>query len=131
MIPTKVRTFGEDLPMNPAKAPFSVGKWVVDPGLHQLSADGRTLRIEPKTMALLCHLATRPGQAVEREALLEAVWPGVVVGDDALTQVVVKLRRALGDAAGEPAYIETIPKSRRTRCRPTSRCSRRARTIRS
>jgi len=96
--------------MNPAKAPFSVGKWVVDPGLHQLSADGRTLRIEPKTMALLCQLATRPGQAVDREALLEAVWPGVVVGDDALTQVVVKLRRALGDAAGEPAYIETIPK---------------------
>jgi len=96
--------------MDPAQAPFSVGRWVVDPGLHQLSADGRSVRIEPKAMAVLCHLAARPGQAVSREALLEAVWPGVIVGDDALTQVVVKLRRALGDTPDDPSYVETIPK---------------------
>lgn len=96
--------------MDAVRGSFSVGSWVVDPGLHQLSVDGRVLKIEPKAMALLCHLAARPGQVVSREALLAAVWPGVIVGDDALTQVVVKLRRALGDKPDEPAYIETIPK---------------------
>ena len=61
-------------------------------------------------MALLCYLADRPGQVVSREALLSAVWPGVVVGDDSLTQAVIKLRKALGDTAESPAYIQTIPK---------------------
>jgi TolB-like protein len=42
---------------------------------------------------------------VSREALLAAVWPGVVVSDDALTQVIIKLRKALGEG-----YIQTISK---------------------
>ncbi len=55
-------------------------------------------------------LADRAGQVVSREALLSAVWPGVVVGDDSLTQVVIKLRKALGDVPDKPAYIQTISK---------------------
>jgi tetratricopeptide (TPR) repeat protein len=38
------------------------------------------------------------------------VWPGVVVGDEALTQAIIKLRRALGDDPRAPRYVETIPK---------------------
>ena len=49
-------------------------------------------------MSVLVYLADRPGQVVSRDALLSAVWPGVVVGDDSLTQVVIKLRKALGEA---------------------------------
>lgn len=96
--------------MNAPHAPLRVGCWMVEPALHELSADGRTVKIEPKAMGVLCHLAGRPGQVVGREALLAAVWPGVIVGDDALTQVVVKLRRALGDSPEEPTYIQTVPK---------------------
>ena len=55
-------------------------------------------------------LAGRPGGVVSREELLSLVWPGVVVGDEALTQSVIKLRRALGDNPRSPAYIETISK---------------------
>ena len=51
-----------------------------------------------------------PAEMIGREELLSAVWPGVVVGDDALTQAIIKLRKALGDDAQEPRYIETIPK---------------------
>lgn len=96
--------------MDPPQAPLRIGRWTVEPALHQLCADGRSVKIEPKAMGVLCHLAERPGQVVGREALLAAVWPGVIVGDDALTQVVVKLRKALGDASDEPTYIQTIPK---------------------
>jgi TolB-like protein/cytochrome c-type biogenesis protein CcmH/NrfG len=47
---------------------------------------------------------------VSRDALLAAIWPGVVVGDDALTQTVIKLRKALGDDARAPRHIETFSK---------------------
>lgn len=61
-------------------------------------------------MALLVHLADHAGHTVSREALFRALWPGVIVGDDTLTQVVIKLRKALGDSARNPSYIQTVPK---------------------
>ena len=91
-------------------ARFRVGDWTAEPALNQLSTPGRAVKVEPKAMAVLVYLADRPGQVVSRDALLSAVWPGVIVGDDALTQVVVKLRKALGDAPDAPAYIQTIAK---------------------
>jgi TolB-like protein/DNA-binding winged helix-turn-helix (wHTH) protein/Tfp pilus assembly protein PilF len=93
-----------------ADASLRVGDWLVEPALNRLSAAAGSVRLEPKAMALLCHLARHPGQVVSREALLAAVWPGVIVGDDSLTQAVIKLRKALGDTAEAPAYIQTIAK---------------------
>jgi DNA-binding winged helix-turn-helix (wHTH) protein/TolB-like protein/cytochrome c-type biogenesis protein CcmH/NrfG len=89
---------------------LQIGEWTVEPALNQLSAGGRAVKIESKAMAVLVYLADRPGQVVSRENLLSNVWSGVVVGDDSVTQVVIKLRRALGDVPEKPAYIETIPK---------------------
>ena len=89
---------------------LQVGDWVVDPALNQLSAAGKTVKLEPKAMAVLVYLANLPGQVVSREELLSTVWAGLVVGDDSLTQVVIKLRKALGDAPETPAFIQTISK---------------------
>jgi TolB-like protein/DNA-binding winged helix-turn-helix (wHTH) protein len=88
----------------------NVGAWTVDPEQNELRRGGESLRLEPKAVDVLCHLARKPGKVVAREELLASVWPGVVVGDDALTQVVIKLRKALGDDAHRPTYIETISK---------------------
>ena len=85
----------------PREERLQVGDWTVEPALNQLSAAGKTVKLEPKAMSVLVYLADRPGQVVSRDALLSAVWSGVVVGDDSLTQVVIKLRKALGDVAGE------------------------------
>src|SRR5262245_13492341 len=87
-----------------------IGEWSVEPALDALRRGGETVRLEPKAMELLVALASRPGQVVSREELLSAVWPGVVVGDEALSQAVTKLRKALGDDARAPTYIETISK---------------------
>jgi DNA-binding winged helix-turn-helix (wHTH) protein/TolB-like protein len=87
-----------------------IGEWSVEPALDALRRGGETVRLEPKAMELLVVLANRPGQVVSREELLSTVWPGVVVGDEALSQAVTKLRKALGDDARAPAYIETISK---------------------
>jgi len=89
---------------------LKIGRWTVTPALNELATDGQTVRLEPKAMAVLVYLAERPGQVVSRESLLSAVWPGIVVTDESLTQVVIKLRKALGDGAENPAYIQTIPK---------------------
>jgi DNA-binding winged helix-turn-helix (wHTH) protein/TolB-like protein/cytochrome c-type biogenesis protein CcmH/NrfG len=87
-----------------------IGEWRVDPALNQISSARRTTKLEPKVMAVLVHLADRAGEVVTREALLTAIWSGVVVGDDSLTQVVIKLRKALGDVPEHPTYIQTIAK---------------------
>jgi DNA-binding winged helix-turn-helix (wHTH) protein/TolB-like protein/Tfp pilus assembly protein PilF len=87
-----------------------VGDWIVEPDVNQLSAPGKAAKVEPKAMAVLLHLANRPGQVVSRETLLSDVWPGVVVGDDSLTQVIIKLRKVLGDDPDRPTYIQTVTK---------------------
>ena len=87
-----------------------VGEWSVEPALDALQRGGETVRLEPKAMELLVALASRPGEVVSREELLSTVWPGVVVGDEALSQAVTKLRKALGDDVRSPTYIETISK---------------------
>jgi TolB-like protein/DNA-binding winged helix-turn-helix (wHTH) protein len=87
-----------------------VGGWSVDPGLNQIRRGDEVTRLEPKVMEVLAFLGAHPGEVVSREALLEALWPGMIVGDDSLTQCVIKLRKALGDDPRKPAYIQTIPK---------------------
>jgi DNA-binding winged helix-turn-helix (wHTH) protein/TolB-like protein/Tfp pilus assembly protein PilF len=89
---------------------LQIGPWRVDPSTNELARGGEVVRIEPKAMEVLVALAARAGQVVSREELLAAVWPGVVVGDEALTQSIIKLRRALGDNPRSPSYIETISK---------------------
>ncbi|MDQ3446074.1 MAG: winged helix-turn-helix domain-containing protein, partial [Pseudomonadota bacterium] len=89
---------------------LQVGDWLVAPDLNQIRRDHEVVQLEPKAMAVLLHLASRPGEVASRDELLAAVWPGVIVGDNALTQVVIKLRKALGDTAREPAYIQAISK---------------------
>ena len=94
----------------PGRMRLQVGDWTVEPALNQLSAAGMAVKLEPKAMAVLVYLADRPGQVVSRDALLSAVWSDVVVGDDSLTQVIIKLRKALGNVPKEPSYIQTISK---------------------
>ena len=74
-------------------------------------ADGETVvRVEPKVMDVLAYLAAHQGEVVSREELERQVWRGALVGYDAVTGTVIKLRKALDDDAREPRYIATIPK---------------------
>jgi TolB-like protein/DNA-binding winged helix-turn-helix (wHTH) protein len=69
------------------------------------------VKLEPKVMRVLVFLAKHPQRVVKRGELEAAVWKGMVVTDDAVTNTVIKLRRALGDDARNPRYVETIAKS--------------------
>lgn len=89
---------------------IQIGDWWADPATNELGRAQEIVRIEPKAMAVLIFLVERQGGVATREDLLSAVWPGVVVGDEALTQSIIKLRKALGDTPRSPVYIETISK---------------------
>ena len=89
---------------------LQIGEWRANRTTNELGRAGDTVRIEPRVMEVLMVLADRAGEVVSRDDLLAAVWPGVVVGDDALTQSIIKLRKALGDNPRSPSYIETISK---------------------
>lgn len=65
--------------------------------------------LEPKAYDLLVLLLSRPGELLTKQDLLDAVWPGVFVTDNAIARVVAQLRRALGDSARQARYIETVP----------------------
>ena len=85
----------------------------------ELRGPDGTARLEPRVMELLFLLASRPNEVWSREEIQEALWPGVVVGEDALARLVFKLRRALGDDPKAPRFVETLPKrGYRLRCKP-------------
>jgi len=90
--------------------PFGVGDWLVDPDRLQLSSRDHSVRLEPKVMDVLVYLAAHAGEVVPREDIESAVWAGRVVGYDALTGSMQKLRHALRDDARQPRIIETVSK---------------------
>src|SRR6516225_9827779 len=89
---------------------FRMGAWLVRPSLNTISKNGTDVQVEPKVMEVLVCLASRPGESISKEALIKTVWPDTFVSDDALIRCVSGLRKALGDDAGKPTVIETIPK---------------------
>ena len=50
------------------------------------------------------------GTLISKDRFLDEVWRGVPVTDEALTQCIKALRRALGDEVASPRFIETVPK---------------------
>src|SRR5579864_9209482 len=68
------------------------------------------VQVEPKVMEVLVCLARRAGRVVTKDELVREVWEGRFVSDDVVWRSVRELRRALGDEARAPRFIETIPK---------------------
>lgn len=93
-----------------ARPEFRVGPWRVIPQRHELEMDGEIKRIQPRLMALLQCLASRPGQTFSRDHLLDRVWSRRVLNDEVLSRSIADLRAALDDNPREPRFIETIPK---------------------
>ncbi len=87
-----------------------VGDWHVDLTAGTLSAGDEVVRLEPKIRDVLACLIEAEGAVVSKDALLERAWPDTVVEEAALSRCISELRRALGDDAKQPRYIETLPK---------------------
>lgn len=89
---------------------LELGDWLVQPDQNRISRRGRSVQLEPRLMDVLVFLAERAGQVVSRDQLVDGVWKVEFITEWAITRAIAKLRRALGDTAGQPRYIETISK---------------------
>src|SRR5262245_21709487 len=87
---------------------FRLGDYSVHPSLNTVAMDGTETSIEPKAMEVLVFLASRPGEVLDKEGILRAVWPDTFVTDDVLTHAISHLRKALQDDPARPRYIQTI-----------------------
>jgi pimeloyl-ACP methyl ester carboxylesterase/DNA-binding winged helix-turn-helix (wHTH) protein len=86
---------------------MTFGPFTLDPVSGHLYRSGTVVPLTPKAFAVLQHLVTHPGRLFTKRELLDAVWPGVFVGDAVLKVTIREIRRALGDDAHAPRYIET------------------------
>jgi len=87
-----------------------VGAWCIDTERGEMTRDGETVRLDPRTLRLLLCLTGRAGGIVSADELLSQVWPGVVVTPDSMYQAIASLRRLLGDDPKQARYIATVPR---------------------
>ena len=64
--------------------------------------------ITPKAFDVLSYLLQHAGQLVTKDDLLKSIWPESFVGDSVLKVCVLEIRRALGDQAAAPKFVETV-----------------------
>jgi TolB-like protein/DNA-binding winged helix-turn-helix (wHTH) protein/tetratricopeptide (TPR) repeat protein len=89
---------------------FCVGEWRVDPSTCRLRRGEETVKLEPRVMQVLEHLARHFREVVSRADLETEVWRGRTVGYEAVSRTIAQLRKALGDDTRQPKYIETLSK---------------------
>ena len=66
--------------------------------------------LPPKEFDLLLLLVQNPGQVMNRESLIKALWPNTVVEEANLNVHISALRKALAESSGEQHFIETLPR---------------------
>ena len=89
---------------------FRFESFLLDPGDRQLRRDNARVELNARYFDALALLVREQGKLVSKDRLLDEVWRGVPVTDEALTQCIKTLRRQLGDDAVRPRFIETVPK---------------------
>lgn len=94
--------------MNPSSLHF--GPFRLDPRDRCLWRGGERIDLGGRYLDVLILLVEARGSLVTKDRFMDEVWRGVPVTDEALTQAIRTLRRALGDDASAPAYVETVPR---------------------
>lgn len=82
----------------------------LDYSRFQLSRRGTPVRLEGLPLQLLMFLVEKRGELVTREQISSALWGEDVFVDveQGINTAIRKIRRALGDDAGEPQYLQTV-----------------------
>jgi TolB-like protein/DNA-binding winged helix-turn-helix (wHTH) protein/Tfp pilus assembly protein PilF len=89
---------------------YKFGPYRLDAAERVLIRDGEPVILPPKDLETLLVLVERAGHIVEKEELLEKVWPGVFIEEGNLARRIFNLRQVLGDSEDGRKYIETIPR---------------------
>lgn len=77
---------------------------------HLLWRNDDRVPLAPKAFDVLSYLVTHAGRVVTQEEIFDALWANSFVNPEVLRKYILEIRRALGDKAGDPKFIETLPK---------------------
>ena len=89
---------------------YEFGSFRLETVERTLLRDGQPVPLPPKVFDTLLLLVQKSGRVVEKNELMQKLWPDTFVEESNLTQNVFTLRRVLGGAHDQHAYIETVPK---------------------
>jgi TolB-like protein/DNA-binding winged helix-turn-helix (wHTH) protein/Tfp pilus assembly protein PilF len=91
---------------------FRFGPFTADLRSGELHKQGTRIRLQEQPFRVLAILLERPGDLITREELRARLWPSdtFVDFDHGLHAAINRLRERLGDSAGQPKYIETVPR---------------------
>ena len=87
-----------------------IGIFELDLRSGELRANHQNLVLQEQPLQVLRMLVEREGELVSREEIRKKLWPNdtIVEFDHSINAAIKNLRRALGDSADEPKYIETL-----------------------
>lgn len=89
---------------------YDFGGFRIDLVEKVLLRDGNVVRMTPKVFETLCVLVEGDGRTVLKDELMQRIWEDQFVEESNLTFNIGMLRKALGDDAARPTFIETVPK---------------------
>jgi DNA-binding winged helix-turn-helix (wHTH) protein/TolB-like protein/tetratricopeptide (TPR) repeat protein len=96
---------------NPAdKRIYEFDSFVLDEREKVLLRDGERVPLTPKALEMLIVLVSNAGLVLEKEELMEIVWPDTFVEEANLAVNISMLRKALGEMPGGGQYIGTLPR---------------------
>lgn len=99
---------GAEIPCPGSHDNLRFGPFAFETSKKRLFRDSVEVHLTPKAAAVLCYLLQRPDELITKDEFLEAVWEGVFVREESLTQAISVIRNQLGDSAQSPLYIETV-----------------------
>src|SRR5678815_4342557 len=86
------------------------GPFRLDAGERQLLREGKAVPLTPKCFDLLLLLVENSGHLLEKNQILERLWPDQFVEESNLSFNISVLRKALGENGSVRGYIETVPR---------------------
>ncbi len=89
---------------------YEFGPFRLDDSQRLLQRNGEEVPLPPKLFDTLLLLVSNSGYVLEKEKLIDLLWPECFVKETSLTQNISLLRKMIGELTGGRQYIETIPK---------------------
>jgi DNA-binding winged helix-turn-helix (wHTH) protein len=89
---------------------YEFGEFRLDAADRLLFRRGEVVPVPPKAVETLILLVEHGGRVVSKDDLMRGVWADAFVEENNLNQAISALRKALGQTADGPVFIETVPK---------------------
>src|SRR5262245_9443811 len=89
---------------------YEFGEFQLDTGKRLLRRlDGTPVPLTPRVFETLLYMVEHHDAVLDKERIMEAVWPDSIVEENNLAQAISKLRQVFGETPGSHSYIVTVP----------------------